>query len=55
METKRKYEHGTSAGELLSPPSAAPRALRVVARPERNPGTPLDLDLVRARRSDGKE
>jgi deoxyribose-phosphate aldolase len=48
METKRRYEHGTSAGELLSPPSAAPRALRVVARPERNPGTPLDLDLVRS-------
>ncbi len=38
METKRRYEHATP-GE---------RALRVVARPERNPGTPLDLTLVRA-------
>jgi deoxyribose-phosphate aldolase len=48
METKRKYEHATPAGGLLSPPSAPERALRVVARPARNPGTPLDLDLVRA-------
>src|SRR5260370_32644191 len=48
METKRKYEHAMAAGGLLSPPSAPERALRVVAPPERNPGTPLDLHLVRA-------
>src|SRR5207247_8601248 len=29
------------------------RVLRVVARPGRNPGTPLDLDLVRALRVNG--
>jgi deoxyribose-phosphate aldolase len=48
METKRRYEHATAAGELLSPPSAPERRLRVIAHPERNPGTPLDLDLVRS-------
>src|SRR5258708_16198850 len=48
METRGRYEHTTGAGGLLSRPSARERALRVVARPERNPGTPLDLDLVRA-------
>src|SRR5712692_4460019 len=48
METKRRYEHATPADALLSPPSPRERALRVVARPERNPGTPLDLTLVRA-------
>ncbi len=44
METKRKYELPTA----VSPE----RALRVFARPraERNPGSPLDLDLVRALR-----
>src|SRR5437667_333725 len=36
-----------SAGLALH---AADRALRVVTRPERNPGTALDLDLVRALR-----
>src|SRR5260370_9224450 len=48
METKGRYEHTRGGGGLLSPPSAPERALRVVTRPERNPGTPLDLDLVRA-------
>src|SRR5260370_1900346 len=39
----------TAAGEGgLSPRRAPERGGRVVARPERNPGTPLDLDLVRA-------
>src|SRR5216684_2763028 len=48
METKRRYEHATPADALLSPPSPPERTLRVVAHPERNPGTPLDLDLVRS-------
>src|SRR5256885_2723606 len=45
METKRKYELPAT---IL--PTAVPqeRALRVSARPERNPGVPLDLDWVRA-------
>src|SRR6184192_3948673 len=42
METKRRYEHAA----LIAPE----RVLRVVARPGRNPGTPLDVDLVRALR-----
>src|SRR2546429_7914366 len=42
METKRRYEHAA--------PVSPERVLRVVARPGRNPGTPLDLDLVRALR-----
>src|SRR5438105_15597454 len=42
METKRRYEHAAS----ISPE----RVLRVVTRSERNPGTALDLDLVRALR-----
>src|SRR5437879_10914155 len=43
METKRRYEHAASSPE---------RVLRVVPPPRagRNPGTPLDLDLVRALR-----
>src|SRR2546430_4804560 len=44
METKRRYEHAA--------PIAPERVLRVVPplRTGRNPGTPLDLDLVRALR-----
>jgi deoxyribose-phosphate aldolase len=42
METKRRYEHAAS----ISPE----RVLRVVPEPARNPGTALDLDLVRALR-----
>jgi deoxyribose-phosphate aldolase len=52
METKRRYEHPSptpTAG--LAPAAASPeRLLRVVTRHERNPGMPLDLDLVRALR-----
>src|SRR6185295_1454663 len=41
METKLRYV----------PPAVSPeRALRVFTQPERNPGIPLDLDLVRALR-----
>src|SRR5436309_1868919 len=41
METKLRYV----------PPAVSPeRALRVFTEPERNPGIPLDLDLVRALR-----
>src|SRR5438067_11950240 len=42
METKRRYEHAA----LIAPE----RVLRVVPEPGRNPGTPLDVDLVRALR-----
>src|SRR5204863_411542 len=42
METKRRYEHAAS----ISPE----RVLRVVPEPGRNPGTPLDLDLLLALR-----
>src|SRR5213075_1396236 len=42
METKRRYEHAA--------PISPERVLRVVPEPGRNPGTPLDLDLVRALR-----
>src|SRR6266542_58740 len=49
METKRQYEHPPrSAGAV---PAVSPeRALRVFTEPARNPGIPLDLDLVRALR-----
>src|SRR5256714_7661200 len=42
METKRRYEHAA--------PIAPERVLRVVPGAGRNPGIPLDLDLVRALR-----
>src|SRR5438552_14094444 len=42
METKRRHEQVTAI--------AHERVLRVVPEPGRNPGTPLDLDLVRALR-----
>src|SRR2546430_952788 len=50
METKRRYEHAAPGGETLPAAASPERVLRVVARPGRNPGTPLDLDLVRALR-----
>jgi len=50
METKRRYEHAEPAGETLPAAVSPERVLRVVARAGRNPGTPLDLDLVRALR-----
>jgi len=50
METKRRYEHATPSGETLPAAISPERVLRVVAEPGRNPGTPLDLDLVRALR-----
>ena len=39
METKLRY---------VAPPVSPERALRVFTEPGRNPGIPLDLDLVRA-------
>src|SRR5256884_355836 len=48
METKRKYE--PAVAPVVAPAVTPERALRVVTRSERNPGTPLDLDLVRALR-----
>src|SRR5439155_16943012 len=53
METKRKYERAAPAGDPLPTVVAPERALRVVTRPERNPGTALGLDLVRALRVNG--
>src|SRR5437868_4397187 len=50
METKRRHEHAQPAGETLPAAVSPERVLRVVARPGRNPGTPLDVDLVRALR-----
>jgi len=52
METKRRYEHPTLAPATGVGPAAAAvspeRALRVFTHPDRNPGIPLDLDLIRA-------
>jgi len=48
METKRKYE--PAVAPVVAPAVTLERALRVVTRSERNPGTALDLDLVRALR-----
>src|SRR5438270_7856130 len=50
METKRRYEHPTTAAGATPAAVSPERALRVFTRPGRNPGTPLDLDLVRALR-----
>jgi deoxyribose-phosphate aldolase len=50
METKRRYEHPTPVAGT-SPAAASPeRALRVFTHPNRNPGAPLDLELIRALR-----
>src|SRR5438128_7829396 len=49
METKRRYEHPTSPPTSAGGAAVSPeRALRVVTHPDRNPGVPLDLDLIRA-------
>jgi deoxyribose-phosphate aldolase len=48
METKRRYE--PVAPPALAGAVSPERALRMFARSERNPGTALDLDLVRALR-----
>src|SRR5437870_5039624 len=50
METKRRYEHPTPAAGTVPAAVSPERALRVFTEPERNPGIPLDLDLVRALR-----
>src|SRR5947208_14005163 len=50
METKRRYEYATPAAGTMPAAVAPERALRVFTQPERNPGTPLDLDLIRALR-----
>ena len=50
METKRRYEHPTPVAGT-SPAAVSPEwALRVFTHPDRNPGAPLDLDLIRALR-----
>src|SRR5467141_3300451 len=48
METKRKYE--PAVAPVVAPAVTPERALRVVTRSERNPGTALDLELVSALR-----
>jgi deoxyribose-phosphate aldolase len=50
METKRRYEIAAEPRATTLPAVPAERALRVRPSPDRNPGTPLDLDLVRALR-----
>src|SRR6266567_2882223 len=50
METKRRYEHPTPTAGGAPAAVASERVLRVFTQPERNPGIPLDLDLVRALR-----
>src|SRR5439155_403593 len=50
METKRRYEHPTPAAGATPAAVSPERALRMFTQPERNPGIPLDLDLVRALR-----
>jgi len=50
METKRRYDHSTPIAGAVPPAVSAERSLRVFTHPERNPGVPLDLDLVRAMR-----
>src|SRR6266513_487850 len=50
METKRRYEHPTPTAGSAPAAVASERVLRVFTQPERNPGIPLDLDLVRALR-----
>src|SRR5881394_2233889 len=48
METKRRYEHAAPPGGNVPASTSPERVLRVVPGPGRNPGMPLDLDLVRA-------
>src|SRR5881628_2358752 len=46
METKRRYDHSTPIAGAVPPAVSRERALRVLTHPERNPGMPLDLDVV---------
>src|SRR5437762_14169638 len=48
METKRRYEVAAEPRTPSLPARPVERTLRVHPREDRNPGTPLDLDLVRA-------
>ncbi|HEV2750577.1 MAG TPA: deoxyribose-phosphate aldolase [Gemmatimonadales bacterium] len=50
METKRRYEHPTQTAGTAPPAVSPERALRVFTHPDRNPGIPLDFDLIRALR-----
>jgi deoxyribose-phosphate aldolase len=50
METKRRYDIPADARSPVAPVISPERALQVFTQPERNPGMPLDLDLVRALR-----
>jgi len=50
METKRRYEVAAEPRTPSLPARPVERTLRVHPREDRNPGTPLDLDLVRALR-----
>src|SRR2546423_14205750 len=50
METKRRFEIAGEPRTTPAPADLPERALRVHPRSGRNPGTPLDLDLVRALR-----
>src|SRR5213079_112194 len=50
METKRRYEVAAEPRAPSLPASPVERTLRVHPREVRNPGTALDLDLVRALR-----
>jgi deoxyribose-phosphate aldolase len=50
METKRRYDIPADARSPVAPVISPERALQVFTQPERTPGIPLDLDLVRALR-----
>jgi deoxyribose-phosphate aldolase len=50
METKRTLELASPSPGVEPRTGAPERGLRVVGGPERNPGMPLDLDLVQALR-----
>ena len=50
METKRRYEHPTPVAGTSPAAVSSERALRVFTHPDRNPGAPLDLELIRALR-----
>src|SRR2546429_3342012 len=50
MEPKRRYEPPTPTAGSAPAAVASERVLRVFTQPQRNPGIPLDLDLVRALR-----
>ncbi len=51
METTRRYDSAAEPGAAAVPAESSERALRIFIRPERNPGMPLDLELVRALRA----